>query len=716
MVSQDKNRNIQSTQPIEIDIDFDSRVEHVEIYNVHNFPYDILKHLPLVEDNRTKYYNIPVAFDIETTTILTDKKKPNGKPIYEGFMYLWQFCICETVIMGRTWEEFLYLLDILESVLQLNRQRRLVIYVHNLAFEFQFIRNFVVIDEMFARKRRKPIRFLANNVFEFRCSYFLSNMALSKFISNTPNARFNKLSGDDFDYTVLRLPNTQLSQYELAYSYCDVRGLCEAIAYLLQEDTLSSIPLTSTGYVRRDARKAIFVNPLNKLEVNRLRLSPREYTLCKEASRGGNTHANPDITGHIIEDMKSKDRKSSYPAEMVVDFYPVSPFQMIRPSRENLEDVVMTKACLLDITFYNIRALPTAVMNYISKSKCKLIKKVIADNGRVAFAEEARMVITDVDYSIIIQQYVWTDIEIHSIDIADYGRLPKEFRQLIMDYFLEKTKLENGDPYLYMKFKNKINAFFGMMLTDIASPEIIFLPSNEKIWVESPISLDSALDSHYKKRSTFQSYQQGIWVTANARKRLQDALNCVGSVDAHYCDTDSVKFTGDHESDFERVNEQWLADCENCDIAPYVTVNGKTTYLGRWEDDGEYKEFITLGSKKYAYIKANSTDELTITVAGLNKKKGSAYLQSHGGLEAFKIGTKVPAGDSGRTTAYYNDYDAPFKLTVKGCTFTTGSNIAIVNTEYTFGISDDYASYLLNVQGEEIYEEYFEIDTELDSN
>jgi hypothetical protein len=54
-------------------------------------------------------------------------------------------------------------------------------------------------------------------------------------------------------------------------------------------DSLYTIPLTSTGYARRDAKAAMkkcsrsfLVNQLPSYEI---------YKLCREAFRGGNTHA-----------------------------------------------------------------------------------------------------------------------------------------------------------------------------------------------------------------------------------------------------------------------------------------------------------------------------------------------------------------------------------------------------------------------------------------
>lgn len=597
--------------------------------------------------------------------------------------------------MGRTWEELLEFFDNLTYHLELSETRRLVIYVHYLAFEFQFIRNFIDIESVFARKKRVPMKVQFNHAFEFRCSYFLSNMSLDKFIKNTPNATFLKQSGDEFDYKALRLPTTTLTEQELGYCYCDVRGLCEAISYLLDEDNLATIPLTSTGFLRRDVRKAVRSNKDNINNIFETQLTPELYVLCKTASRGGNTHANAVYSNRLLQDLTSKDRKSSYPAEMVVDSYPVTKFRKVTPTEANLYSYCHEYACLIDITFYNLALKHVQVMPYISLSKCiGVSKERTMDNGRIAHCEHASMVITDIDFNIICNQYYFSDIQVRSIYVADYGKLNNEFRTLLMDYFREKCRLENGDKYLYAKFKNKINAFFGMMLTDICNPDIEYHGSTVEPWTTSDIDLPTMLQAHYKKRTTFLSYQHGIWVTANARYRLQQALDICDS-DSVYCDTDSVKYLGDHDADFLHLNQSWLDICDNNDIKPYVTVNGKTTYLGTWEDDGNYELFKTLGSKKYAYINKDDTShQLHITVAGLSKQKGAQYLESIGGISQFKIGTIVPKGKAGRTIAYYNDDITTHPITVNGTTFTTSSNVAVVDGEYTFGISDDYYDYL----------------------
>ena len=55
-------------------------------------------------------------------------------------MYCWQFAIDGKVIFGRTWLEFIEFYDIFSSYA--DKKNRIIVYVHSLAHEFQFIRQF----------------------------------------------------------------------------------------------------------------------------------------------------------------------------------------------------------------------------------------------------------------------------------------------------------------------------------------------------------------------------------------------------------------------------------------------------------------------------------------------------------------------------------------------------------------------------------------------
>lgn len=643
-------------------------------------------------DKRVVYINdIICAYDIETYTIIPDDE--NISPF--AYMYIWQCAVNDMVFMGRTWEELVKFFERIMRQYTLSEKKRIVFYVHSLSFEFQHTRNFVEFEDVFATALRKVVKCRYGGI-EFRCSYKLSNMSLEKFIKNTPNAKYFKRSGKKYDYRKLRLPTTYLDDEEMGYSYCDVRGLVEAINGKLIDDNLATIPLTSTGYVRRKARSAMRGDKECMKSFYELELDSELYAYCKQAVRGGNTHANAIWTGQVMSGVKSRDRKSSYPAVMICsDRFPVTRFREVRPNIKYCS----RKAVLMDITITGVSTKKCPVP-YISFSKCGYVKEPYIDNGRIASAESLRTVITDVDWEIIDKTYNYDSITIHKMYVADRGKLPYVLRKLIFDDFAKKCELENGDKYLYNKFKNMLNSYFGMMLTDILHHEYIY---NGAEWLENKLTPEQILENlnkYYHGYSGFLSYQHGIWVTAIARLELQKPIDFLGD-DMIYGDTDSAKFIGDHDAEFEKLNADIIKQCEVNDIpAFFEKPDGSRIYLGLWEEEYNGKEFemVTLGAKKYA---VQIDDKFEVTVSGLAKESGAEWFKKHGGLKAFKPYSEefspwslVPAENSGRTVSYYNDVEEPYWIEFEGCKIQIGSNIGVVDTTYRLSISAEYAEYI----------------------
>ena len=683
------------------------------IYSINSFPYEevcssILK-LRYCGRHQTAYLSDFATFDIETTTY--QMSIIDNEPQYNAFMYQWQFCIADKVIMGRTWEEFIVLLDKLRIHLGLSHNHYFVIYVHNLAFEFQFFRNFFNVTNVFSLERRKPIKCLVDDAFEFRCSYKLSNMGLQKFVSSTPGALYWKKDGD-LDYSIQRTPTTELTNDELAYCYNDVRGLREAIQHLLksEKDTLATIPMTSTGYVRREFRAAINQNPRNHYIFRDLQLDPYLYALLKTATRGGNCHCNPTLSGAIDErnvfyNVSSFDMSSAYPAVMTQCKFPMTPF-IKRANDLSIIDKLLPNgeyALIIDCVFHNLSITTLETVPYIPKAKCTKLWNERIDNGRVLSADFAGMVLTDIDWKIITSQYRYADVEILNLYSAKYDYLPIELREKVIEQYTNKCTLKFGDPYLYTKYKNKINADFGMMLTDICRREITYDPhSKENPFILEPWNIEESMNKYYNSRNSFLSYQWGVWVTAHCRNRLQKAIDIVG-IDAIYCDTDSLKFLNNHDKDFEKLNEDILREASNCQLLTSCDVKdpeGKIHHyqLGVWEKEQTYESFKSLGAKKYAYTYPGDPN-LHITVAGLSKKKGAEWLTKHGGMKKFCMDTIIPAGSSGRNVSSYIDRNSTYTLLFKGEKILTGSAIAIYESSYTFSIASEYEELLSDLQG-----------------
>ena len=647
---------------------------------------------------RTKkrsYFGDFITMDIETSTV----GRSTDDPI--AFTYSIAIYIDEHCILCRNWRDYNRFIKRLGYYLGLSPYLRLVCYVHNLPYEFQFMRNFMHIEEVFATKKRKVVKCFSNGI-EYRCSYKLTNMGLARFTASIPNIKHGKLSGEDFDYSKLRTPKTVLTPEELDYIYNDVAGLYEALRYTLEHDeyNIATIPLTSTGYIRNDLRRTMATNPENRQKFLSSRLNQKEYGLLRLARRGGNTHCSPVWSCMELEDLISMDMTSAYPAVMVQKKFPMTKFMPVRVSRlTDFESWVYSDnlACLLDVTFTNIKVKTLATIPYIAKAKCTQLLDIVGDNGRVLEASCLSMVITDIDYKIIKDTYTWDTVECRECLVSEYDYLPMELRKSLLKQFNDKTTLKDADPYFYMKIKNKFNANFGCMLTDICQDSVEY---NENSMIPFDLvktdDYQSQLDKYYSSRNSFLSYQHGVWVTAWCRWRLQEAIKGLGR-DMVYCDTDSAKFfdSSVNRHLFDILNKEILQDIKDCGLNCTAIYKGKTYTLGLWDEDGEYEIFKSLGAKKYCYIQDG---HFSITVAGLSKTKARDWLEEHGGVEIFRPGTLVPIGASGRTSAKYNDYDKPRKLRIGDEIIEVGSNLVITDVTYQFSLAEDYENLLATME------------------
>lgn len=664
----------------------------VPVYHYSEIPYTQV----MMECSESKsrsgisYLEIPCAFDIETTNIYkrNNKGQIDNKQRPFAFMYHWQFCIGYRVVFGRTWHDFQSMLSLIERNMNLSSKMRLVVYVHNLSFEFQFMRRFLNVIDSFCKSERSPLKIVHNGCIEFRCSAALSNMSLAMFCKNE-NAKYYKLV-DTFDYGKIRTADTELTEEEQGYCYNDVRGLCECILSLMRFDTLASIPMTSTGYVRRDARIAVKKNKKNRRLFKDSALSADEYRIMRVAFRGGDTHANSRHANQIIKDVHSFDIASSYPACMMIDRFPISKFIPIQISTFfKMRNECKERYCfLLHIKLHDLRFVAPHGIPYIALAKCGHVSgDKILDNGRIYSASDVSMWVTDIDLDIINAEYEYNGYSISDVYCSLSGALSDEYKGVIMDYYRKKTELKGLDDeeslYLYGKSKNRLNALYGMMCMRLDQSETKYTGEGETGYETTVDDLEVTLEKYYKRRNNFLSYQHGVWVTANARKRLHDFYNTIGR-DLVYGDTDSGKIINidRHIENIEKLNERLKKEAEQFGAYAYDR-NGEIHYMGVWEYDGKY-DMKTLGAKKYV---AQIGDKCYSTIAGVNKKAGQEYFNNHGGLDAFKIGATIE--NSGHLVAYYND-DEIHEIEVSGCKMITSSNLALIDDTYTIGVTDDY--------------------------
>ena len=634
------------------------------------------------------YKDVVAAFDIETTYI---------EEIDNSVMYIWQMQIgMDQTIIGRTWYEFRRLIEKIKDAL--NDGERLVVYVHNLSFEFQFLSGIFDFskDDVFAVDHRKVLKALLDDKIEFRCSYLQTNMSLRAFCEKMGVKSF-KLK---MDYKKRRYWYTDLSDKEIAYCINDVRGLVEAIYKEMarDEDNLYTIPLTSTGYARRDAKRAM--RSVSHNFIQNLVPDYNIYLLCREAFRGGNTHASRYYSGKILGAGESEDISSSYPTEIFTADFPISRFQIRKKATiEDVEELIYKrgKACLIRCSFRNLKLKDDLVpVPYLPVSKCQGIIGGVYDNGRIMAADYIdRHTMTDIDYKIMKSQYDF-EISITTLASARYGKLPKPLRDNVLKYYQNKTTLKNkptDDEHtaefyrlLYDKDKALLNAQYGMMAQDPVKISVEYYNSRDELFRDDPLADPEALLEKYNKRA-FLVYQWGCWVTARAREKLQRGIDLCG-INFVYCDTDSCKYIG--SVDWTPLNKELQKTAEKTG-AFAIDAKGNKHYMGVFEYDGAFTEFKTMGAKKYAY--RDLEGKLHITIAGVNKHIGAIELERAGGLKAMVDGYKFIY--AGGLEARYSDFpDIHEFITEDDIPIQITRNVSLVNNTKTLGTTAEYKELL----------------------
>ena len=671
-------------------------------------------------NKKMKYFNVPAAFDIETSSF--EKKGEKAACMYE-----WTFGIYGAVVVGRTWKEFTDFMTKLSDELLLNENKRLMVYCHNLAFEFQWLRHYFTWNKVFSIDIRKPLYALTDTGIEFRCSLLLSGYSLENLGKNLQNYKVTKAVGD-LDYSKIRHSVTPMTDAEIGYCVRDVKVVMAYIAERIEQaGGVSRLPLTKTGYVRKYCRDQCFYGDgsdefqrlkYRALMVN-MKLDPEEYLQLKRGFQGGFTHANPFYSGQIMEDVTSFDFTSSYPAVMIAEKYPMSGGEVIRiESGEQFRENLQLYCCLFDVEFRGLESVKY-YESYISQSRCFMLENPVINNGRVVQADMLRTTLTEQDFMIIEKIYRWDEMRVSNFRRYRRGYLPTEFIKGILQLYKDKTELKGveGQEVNYQRAKEQLNSCYGMAVTDIVRP--IYGYGEDWLEPEKP-DLASAIEKYNTNAGRFLFFPWGCWVTAYARRNLFTGIFEFEN-DYIYSDTDSIKVlnAGNHAAYLEEYNRRILQQLSAAmehhglpiDMIRPKNKRGKEKPLGVWDFDGHYKRFKSLGAKRYMVQysddprNGSDADQYSLTVAGLSKRAAMPYLlqQADDPLELFNNDMYIPAAYTGKLTHIY--IDDPISGEVVDYTGTPGrysefSCVPLGPADYSLSIAREYANYIANIRQE----------------
>ena len=612
----------------------------------------------------------------------------------------------------------------------LDGKKRLIMYVHNLPFEFQFIRCYFHFCDCMSKSQRQVYKvFFDQFGIEMRDSCALSGMSLAKTAENLTEHTIRKLKGD-LDYRPVRFPSTPLTKAEKEYCYNDVKIICCYIEEQMKYyGNITKIPLTNTGRVRRYVRNHCFHWEKNKKTgkkyypykqiIRRLTLEPLEYGYLIGAFLGGYTHANAMYSTKVLKDVHSIDFTSSYPTVMLSEKYPMSKGEFIDnlniTSYADFVKFLNDRLAVVEVELTDIETKPDVPDDYLSDSRAREKRDVVQNNGRIHKAAYVQEILTNIDLEMVVKVYSFTSMKITSGWFYDKEYLPKEIIECVLDFYEKKTTLKGvkGQEAEYLLKKGMLNSCYGMCVTDICKDEENCTFENG--WSTIPAEGNEAvlIDKYNNDPNRFLSYVWGVFITAYARRNLFTGIMNMGK-DYVYCDTDSIKFLNmdAHKAYIEDYNRNIIRKCTECleshglDPAMLAPKNqkGVKKQIGIWDYEGKYDYFKTLGCKRYLTYKDGEFD---LTCAGLPTKAGLNALLADGAdiqqvFSRFNQTFDVPVGDADKLGHCYRDTSFEYSGVDKNGKYdriTYRSCCVLFDIGFKVNFADLYQLYLDNYVG-----------------
>lgn len=586
----------------------------------------------------------------------------------------WCFEYDNDVVLGRTPTQLMECFNSIKETC--NDNEKVIIYVHNLSYDITFLFKFLInyFGENFRTlcvDTRKYITF-SISCFEFRCSYKLSNKSLNKWCKDLNTKHKKKVGSYDYDRIIYQ--DTPLSFSDWKYQVYDVLTLKDCVLRTMEiyGYSLLDIPLTSTGFIRKDILRNSKTDKKNYDNFYKIRLNEKTNKMCVDEFAGGMTHGNryfrnktiiclQPLRGHykkgitfrhytvshnthysiVYHHIEHNDFVSHYPSQICAkkDF-PVSKYTLEYTKKDNIKKETIfgqmkDKCFLFSITIKNMTlkqgvTIPFAQFSKFNKGRIGQTS-FITDNGRILkMTGFSTVCLNEYDFKILTEQYTFK-YKINEVYTAKKDFLPNFLRDSINFYFKGKTDLKNrvetlekmgaSDIEIFeaktdlMKAKNGLNGIYGCMATAILRTQ--YTIDTLGIWhKEDDVNVNETLQEYYHNRNHINSYQQGITVTSLARFELYEYIKAIGYRFVLYCDTDSIFYIATPKvlKAIERLNKQKRQDAID-NKAFIITDDNTKVFYDEFKSENEYiTAFRFLHSKCYAYINNN---KLHCTIAGV---------------------------------------------------------------------------------------------------
>ena len=577
-----------------------------------------IKTVKRVTRKNTELYNdVIIMLDTETSKKVSEAGKANHIVSWTLSIRYRHENLC--TIYGRKPTE---IIKTLTNIMEAMQGDHTIIYVHNLSYDWVFIRKYLFEAyhhpiKQLNTKSHYPIRIEFSNGLILRDSYILSQKSLDRWAKDM-RVEHQKALGS-WDYDKLRDQSTYLSKEEIKYMEHDTLAGVECIDALKEQlhHRIYAMPYTATGIVREEARK---IGKEHRAHDEFVKITPdfKVYQILECCFHGGYTHANRyHINEKITDKVICYDFKSSYPYVMLTEKYPMRRFIQYKNVCK-IEEILknsdkyafLTKLIMIKPRLKN----PFEPMPVLQFSKCVKSINTVLDNGRILCAGYVEIYVTEITLKLISDQY---DFEKACCTENYYSKkdyLPKWFTDYIFKLFRDKSELDGIDPLNYALSKAKLNSCYGMCVQRAIQDEIDEMYEANEYHTTSKYT-EEEYEKYRKSRSKFLPYQWGVYVTEYAMRNLHELGSfCESWI---YSDTDSVYGVGWDQNKIEGYNNNCLKKLTDNGYGA-VKVRDREFILGVAELDKICTEFKTVGAKRYAY-RSDKDNELHITVAGVPK-------------------------------------------------------------------------------------------------
>lgn len=573
--------------------------------------------------------------------------------------------------------EFMEYLNSLIKLYRLDENRRIKVCFHNASYDLSYLIGFFqeylpYKEDIVMLNDRHKIKAYRQGGIDIIDTYSLSSVSLETWGKNL-NVEHKKKVGM-YDYDKIIFQDDELTKEEQEYDKFDVLSLHECFKKQLEiySDTVASCPFTSTGYIRRHFRRNAQKSKEYKSLFRNTRLHEDSFNICVSGFCGGYTHGNRFHQKMIKGLIGHRDFRSHYPTQLRTRPMPFgapintynynNPFDRNKkitakeicemyPEYFSMVVIIVTEAQIKDLNI-SMPFMQLSKMFNMHKEKLQL------DNGRILkFKGYAELITDNLTLEILLEQY---DIRGFIARVISFRTmmLPKCLATTIDEYFKsksdEKIKLKEFEKEyglfddrtieqadVLRRSKDGLNGCYGMFVQNPTHDlyDVDYDKIDERDDIYNPIintmSTEEQLNKYYNNLNSFLVYQVGVAVTASARYELYQYIKCIGYDKVLYCDTDSIFYLKDDETEkrIEELNEYFHNRAK--ELNAFITdSNGKDIYYDVFEPEDDCKAFKQLHAKCYGYVYEEETEEgtedrLKVTIAGvpsrtmIGMKKGS---------------------------------------------------------------------------------------------